>query len=442
MTFRPPLIQPRQQPRFVPSTGQGRVGATGIDVQFGGPGQWRTYDWPLPRAAIYPNQTRTHIQSVNILLIGKDIQFGAAGQFKSYDWPLPRPPIYPQPLRTWTANTQTQLIGKDIQFGAAGQFKAYDWPLPRSGTQGKTWTYSLNQSTLAPVVANPLPFNQYDWATPRTIPYQNSLRTALDWFTFNDQDTFFGATGQPPANMDWPLPRTAPASDRTWLQALNQTTLAPTIQTPFFQTDWPAPRLSVRLADYTWLNNLSQSTLAPVLAPMPFALYDWPTPRVAQPLVDMHSSVQGSGFPDQIPPTPPPVPDIAPSVTPGKLPPWPWSWTHDPKQKPDSPEFVRNLQRAMLREQELRAERARLEREFKEKKLAAQSRPATQQQTVLQNRDYAILRRRIRANEEALSQAVTKEIELRLRAVEYETAQRETVAARRQRELMMVLLLA
>jgi hypothetical protein len=483
VTFRPPLIQPRQPPRFVPGTNQGRVGSTGIDVQFGGPGQWRTYDWPLPRAPVYPNQTRTHIQNVNILLIGKDVQFGAAGQFKTYDWPLPRPYVYPNQTRTWLLNAQIQLIGKDTQFGAAGQFKSYDWPLPRVGLQGKTWTYSLNESTLAPVVANPLPFNQADWPLPRTAPYQNSLRTALDWFTFNDQDTFFGGAGQPPANMDWPLPKTAPASGKTWIYTLNQTTLAPTIQSPFSQTDWPLPRMAlypaqnqtwldqvklnligldqffgaqgqgptydwptprtaVRLQDYTWLNNLSQSTLAPFIAPMPFGLYDWPPPRSPLPLVDLHSSVQGSGFPDQIPAPPIPAPIVS-GVTPGKLPPWPWTWTHDAKQqRPDSPEFVEALRRAVLRENQLRAEKKKLEAEFSAKKLAVAHKVIPEKDKALQNREYAILRRKIRATEEALSQAVTKEIELRLRALEYETASQDTVAARRQRELMIVLLLA
>jgi hypothetical protein len=311
-------------------------------------------------------------------LIGKDVQFGAAGQFKTYDWPLPRAPIYPGPLRTWTLNAQTQLVGKDtffdgpgkaptyewlirlaprfIQgstqgrvtgpdkfFAAPGEAPVYDWPTPKSAvTPGKTWTYSLNQTTLAPVIqANP--FFQTDWPLPRTIPYQNSLRTALDWFTFVDQDTFFGGSGQPPANMDWPLPKMATASGETWLYTLNQTTLAPTLQAPFSQSDWlipkvalypaqnrtwldqvklnligldqffgaqgqgptydwPTPRTAVRLQDYSWANNLSQSTLAPFIAPMPFNLYDWPLTRSTAPLVDLHSLIQGSGFPDQIPP--------------------------------------------------------------------------------------------------------------------------------------------
>jgi hypothetical protein len=223
--------------------------------------------------------------------------------------------------------------------------------------QGSAWTLSLNETTLAPVVANPLPFNQTDWPLPRTAPYQNSLRTGLDWFTFVDQDTFFGGSGQPPANMDWPLPRGPVVSGRTWTLSLNQTTLAQIVPAPFSQSDWPLPRMAlypaqnrtwldqlklnligqdqffgapgqgprydwplpkiaVRLQDYTWLNNLSQSTLAPFIAPMPFGLYDWPTPRARALLVDLHSYIQNSGLPDQIPSGPQQQipPDIVPDV--------------------------------------------------------------------------------------------------------------------------------
>jgi hypothetical protein len=130
-------------------------------------------------------------------------------------------------------------------------------------------------------------------------------------------------------------------------------------------------------------------------------------------------------------------------ITPGKLPPWPWTWTHDAKQqKPDSPEYIALLQRAVLRENQLRAEKRKLEAEFSAKKLADAHKVVPEKEKALQNREYAILRRKIRANDEALSQAVTHEIELRLRALEYETASQDTVAARRKRELMIVLLLA
>jgi hypothetical protein len=133
----------------------------------------------------------------------------------------------------------------------------------------------------------------------------------------------------------------------------------------------------------------------------------------------------------------------ASSATPGKLPPWPWTWTHDAKQqRPDSPEFIEALRRAILRENQLRADKKRLEEEFSAKKLAVAHKVIPEKEKALQNREYAILRRKIRATEEALSQAVTKEIELRLRALEHETASTDTVAARRQRELMIVLLIA
>lgn len=206
---------------------------------------------------------------------------------------------------------------------------------------------------------------------------------------------------------------------------------------PLAQHDWPniAP-LQLLPQQGPAGANFQLLTLPPPASP--FLALDWPNLTVLRYAVDAPVAASGITMQGALPPVPP----VAPfAVTPGKLPPWPWSWTHD-KHKPDSPEFVRNLQKAMLREQYLRAEKSRLEREFKEKKLAAYALPAAQQKSALQNRNYAILRRKIRSVEEELSGAVTKEIELRLRAVEYETAQSNAVAARRQRELMMVLLLA
>jgi hypothetical protein len=152
-----------------------------------------------------------------------------------------------------------------------------DWPLPKTApASGKTWLYTLNQTTLAPTLQ--APFSQADWPVPRIALYPAQNRTWLDQVKLNliGLDQFFGAPGQGPAY------------------------------------DWPTPRTAVRLQDYSWVNNLSQSTLAPFIAPMPFGLYDWPTPRMQFPLVDLHSSVQGSGFPDQIPPPLPPEP---PAVT-------------------------------------------------------------------------------------------------------------------------------
>lgn len=248
MTIRGPLITKRITFPFAQGDVKQRVGLPGQDTFFGPPGKAPNYHWPLPVAAVYPNQTRTHTLSLNLLILGKDIQFGIAGQFKAFDWPLPRQAAYPNANHTYTWNLILTLLGQDKQFGASGQFKTYDWPLPKQTGQGKTWTYSLNQNTLSPVVATP--FIPNDWKLPQTVTQlrqdvvQNLLGTTLSLVL------------SPFAN-DWEIPQSIPKVDRTWLQNLLTTTLTPLNPVPFAQFDWSRPTaIYYANSNRTWVDSL------------------------------------------------------------------------------------------------------------------------------------------------------------------------------------------
>lgn len=319
MTFRPPLIQRPTSKPPTPGGEQGRVIVNGVDVQFGGPGQWRTYDWPLPKPFPYPKENRTWVQSTDIFLIGKDSQFAGPGQFKSYDWPLPKPFLYPKENRTWLQSTDIFLIGKDVQFGAAGQWRTYDWPLPRPAVyptplrtwtwsynlnligkdtffggpgvgprydwplprvtrQGVSWTQNLLETTLSPLL--PFPFNQMDWPLPKTPVFPLAQRTHLDWFAVLDMDTFFGEPGQAPV-FQWPLP----ASPLRWLdkqpvQNLLESTLAPVPAVPFVQSAPAVVPFQARIDRSIGGQNLLLTTLADQGA-VPVSNISWPLPRVA-----------------------------------------------------------------------------------------------------------------------------------------------------------------
>lgn len=335
-------------------------------------------------------------------------------------------------------------------------------PLESGVPNANTWilnepVLNLLETTLKPVIAQP--FNVDDLGVPLAVqpaqnwqPQRNLLLTAVP-FRPTDQTALQAQRGQfsfEPQNriilasvaVAAPF---VPVDFSNLLQpgrllvdsiaGVNLALFTTPQPEPFAQLDWPALQLTQLQPQYPAGANVVLFTTP---QPQPFNQLDWPA--LAKTVSPEPHQIPNTTINPGGPPVPP-VPDQF-AVTPGKLPPWPWSWTHSPSQKADSPEYIRSVQRAMLREQELRAEKRRLEKEFSIAKLAAASIPAAQQKSALQNREYAILRRKIRSVEESLSQAVTKEIELRLRAVEHETAQNEAVAARRKRELMMVLLLA
>lgn len=216
-------------------------------------------------------------------LSGKDKLFGAAGQVPDFDWPNPRGYVPSIVLKTWIDPLKVNLAGQDKLFGAAGQVPDFDWPNPRGPQRSidlLTWVKGFQlQFTI--------PFHQIDWPNPRG-PLQGSisLRTWIDPLKLNlrSQDSFFGAAGQPPANLDWPNPRGYVPSIalRTWLGRVAGAS------NPFFglagnpNFDWPNPRGPIPNIELrTWVD---RTKLALQGQDTFFGLagnpnFDWPNPR-------------------------------------------------------------------------------------------------------------------------------------------------------------------
>jgi len=249
------------------------LGLIGKDTFFGAPGMAPDYDYPNPRGYV-PNITlKSHIWNplqtlLNVIvaanpfaqlswpnpmtkfweagvrtwrqdkltnvLAGQDQFFGAAGQPPAnLDWPNPRGVVPPIGQKTWIWTT-IKFLGLDTFFGAAGQPPPNaDWPNPQVPTRPimqRTWLVNLLSNTLAQVITI-FPFNLLDWPVTLGKTPNPSLKTHIDPLKTNliGQDMFFGLAGQPPANLDWPVPQppVRPIGQRTWIQNLLQNTLAP-----------------------------------------------------------------------------------------------------------------------------------------------------------------------------------------------------------------------
>ena len=154
------------------------------------------------------------------------------------DQPLVRPATYGIDLRTFLTTLNLQLKGRDSIFGAQGQTQTYDWPLPKWPTYGpelRTWLASAQEV--------PTPVSQItDWPLPLGAIYPIELRTALNTLSkvLLHKDLFFGAAGQPVANLDQPASRPATYSNelRTHLGNALEAELA-SVPTTF---EWPLPK--------------------------------------------------------------------------------------------------------------------------------------------------------------------------------------------------------
>lgn len=147
-----------------------------------------------------------------------------------------------QPPATWT--TLVPVASPWVAIGSQGgvvrspvaligqpavAVRPIDWPNPRGPeylSSLRTWSVSLQQSTLQPL--EPTPFNQYNHPVPPGAAYPVALRTHAVARRFA-LDSFFGSPGQVPANLDWPVPKgyKPVVTSYTWTQNLLQTTLLP-----------------------------------------------------------------------------------------------------------------------------------------------------------------------------------------------------------------------
>lgn len=285
---------------------------------------FRQLDWPVPKAQQPAISLRTWLDPVRQHLIGQDEFYGGPGgggpgyefdmpvrgrqiqqpaqalnrlplllsvrPFNQSEWPVPRGAVPSIELRTFINPMEMQLIGQDTFYGPPGYAPDFDWPNPRGrGMPTSVQRMELSNlllSTLAPLP--PPPFYQSDWPVPPGPRASIQLRTWTD--TLRQQligkDVFFGAPGQPPANLDWPVPkgRPHPISLLQWQQQhLLSGVLNPVGPAPFFQSDWPVPKgrqPAIVLA--TWLDPLRIHLIGkdtffaePGRAPV----YDWPNPR-------------------------------------------------------------------------------------------------------------------------------------------------------------------
>lgn len=285
------------------------------------------YQWPNPELGKpFPKDLRGFVNGTDLLLLGKDTFFSAPGQGPDYDWPNPRGRPFPKDLLGFLSSTNVPLLSVAVPFSQdvwPNPMRPYvpvEWrflnlhattlslnaPAPdrfarpplfggivvrlRSNESG-TWFVNLLATTLAPIAT--APFNQTDWANPRGKPFSIDLRGFIDPFNPNlvGQDTFFGAAGQPPANLDWPNPRGKPyPSDlRTFLNPIEQQLIG---QDAFFglagnpNFDWPNPKLPGVRDRTTPPLNLLETTLA-----VPFTQTDWANPRGRPFPVDLRGFV-------------------------------------------------------------------------------------------------------------------------------------------------------
>lgn len=226
---------------------------------------------PAPSAAIYPLNLRT-LQTVNPSPLN--------GTPQAYLTRIPN--VAPQPLRPWPVTL-------------------------------RTWTQNLQQTTLAQ--PSTVPFNQYNWPTPRGAQvYPVNLRTHIYFYVTDDNvpPQASDITSQVPRARDFPsalrthiasslpilISVRAPYQERNWptipgapypsplrtqTTSLLQTTLAPTIEVPAGATHTELPRPAGYPSELrTTALDLQQTTLAPPAAAPPPVLsaFELPQPTV------------------------------------------------------------------------------------------------------------------------------------------------------------------
>lgn len=301
--FRPPLLQRiAVKSALVALLAQSGVQANLLtttlkdkDRVFAGAGQTKTYDYPNPMGKAFPSDLRTFVDPSEYWLL-KDTFFGAAGQPPAnLDWPVPQAKPAARDLRTHVDPSEFWML-TDRLYGAPGEAPAYDYPNPRSVAPVvtlRTWTQSLNTTTLA--LAATTPFTETEWAIPSRRPEPVNLRTVADGTEFwLLADQFFSAPGQAPV-YQWPLPIRVPSpAPLTWAPpALTLTTLAPVTAAPFAASDWPVPRLApsaLRIGHYRPTSAVPSAALA--AAPV-FGATD-PVPAQRPTLSALRTYVQGS----------------------------------------------------------------------------------------------------------------------------------------------------
>lgn len=264
--FRPPVIVPIPKARLA---NIGFVFATALCLTNSGTKPFSQNDWPLtPRGKTPHSDLRTFINPTETQLIGKDVQFAGPGDWQTYDYPNPvLPKIVQITQRTWTLSLlQSTLVPAAVTV----PFNQDDWAVPaqvkQSAITQRTFIFYYVTDESVPFVQtawpNPLPLrsvidlrtwqqtglagppfsivpptpnNQDDWPNPRGKAFPLDLRT---WLQSTDlqllgKDAIYGAPGQVPS-YDWPNPQGKPfpavlrtSLDGQWLVLRGGDSVAP-----------------------------------------------------------------------------------------------------------------------------------------------------------------------------------------------------------------------
>jgi hypothetical protein len=151
------------------------------------------------------------------------------------------------------------------------------------------WLYGLLTTTLAapPAAATQLRAAIFSlpprpaWRPPQFV-FQTLLLTTLAV-----------AVAAPIVASAQDLPRRPAVASQTWTQNLLESTLSVAAPSPFFQTDWPLPRVAVpAITLRTWIDALRLNLLgkdAVFGAAGQTTTYDWPNPRVPAPSIALRT---------------------------------------------------------------------------------------------------------------------------------------------------------
>ncbi len=214
-------------------------------------------EWPLATGKPHPIQLRTWADGQRRILDSQDQFFAAAGQAPVYHWTVPEG----KPRAPGLSNVVTQAL----QEVAPQPFAQNDWPLPRRG--GTLLVTVSSRPSEEPAAGTPsIPV---DWPLPQVKPRLGVLRT------WTDGRELFLADQQPASLADWPVPLRGRELRLTWALGLQETTLAPQVDAPTKQTDWPLPQARPALrALQSWMDTRERVFEYP-----PPSNHDWPVPQ-------------------------------------------------------------------------------------------------------------------------------------------------------------------
>lgn len=238
---------------------------------------------PLPYGyQLYDLAPRTHPEprvrawawNYNLNLIGQDV-LTVGEQVTDL---VPRP--YPEPAtRTWTAWFNLNLIGRDRLLVGKQVTDLTPIAQPQILPRSWTWSYNLNLTGQDQL---PTGEQRYDLA-PVGPFYATQLRT---WIYFTPPTPTFAI---PFNQFDWPTPKPYPEpATRTWAASYNLNLIAQDRMVTGKQVYDLSPIAQPQILPRSWTLNLQQSTLQPI--PYGYQWYERPPRGPIQPLREWTAS--------------------------------------------------------------------------------------------------------------------------------------------------------